>query len=209
MVFMSAQVIEVLIFAAIAFFIISRLISIIGTSDEDNQMRKSRFGERSSLKDVTEIGQDWSPEFGSTRKNSEIFINKKLLSDPNDKNLISQIQEIYFKDEKFSLEKFVKNASRAWRMILESLKDSDNQMLEELVDKRFIDLLKERSDYYEQINLKSTPDVKISDVTFFGNNIMIKCIFNIQDKEFEEWTFSKTIYQNSPIWYLSNIERVT
>lgn len=209
MVFMSAQIIEVLIFAAIAFFIISRLISIIGTSDEDNQMRKSRFGERSSLKDVTEIGQDWSPEFGSTRKNSEIFINKKLLSDPNDKNLISQIQEIYFKDEKFSLEKFVKNASRAWRMILESLKDSDNQMLEELVDKRFIDLLKERSDYYEQINLKSTPDVKISDVTFFGNNIMIKCIFNIQDKEFEEWTFSKTIYQNSPIWYLSNIERVT
>jgi predicted lipid-binding transport protein (Tim44 family) len=209
MVFMSAQVIEVLIFAVIAFFIISRLISIIGTSDEDNQIKKSRFGERSSLKDVTEFGQDWSPEFGSTPKNSEIIINKKLLSDPNDKNLISQIQEIYFKDEKFSLEKFVKNASRAWRMILESLKDSDNQMLEELVDKRFIDLLKERSDYYAQINLKSTPDVKISDVTFFGNNIMIKCIFNIQDKEFEEWTFSKTIYQNSPIWYLSNIERVT
>ena len=51
---MSVQLLELLFFAGIAFLIINKLISTLGTtSDDDPAKRNSYFGENASLKDVT------------------------------------------------------------------------------------------------------------------------------------------------------------
>ena len=53
---MSGQILELIIFAAIAFFIINKLISVLGkTSGDDPTKNNSFFGENigNNLKDVT------------------------------------------------------------------------------------------------------------------------------------------------------------
>jgi predicted lipid-binding transport protein (Tim44 family) len=207
---MSAQIIEVLIFAAIAFFVISKLIAILGTTDEDRQVGKSRFGERSGIKDVTPAGGDWESSFGiQTAIKKKPNIDQKLLADPTDKNIISQLEEVSARIEKFTPETFVKNASKAWKLIIESVRNSDNEMIVELVDKRYVESVNERSELYDKVDLKTMPEVKISDVTFFGNSVMIRCLFKVKGIELEEWTFSKNQNQPTPNWFLSNIERAT
>ena len=51
---MSGQLIELIIFAGIAFFVINKLIATLGTtSDEDGTKHPSVFGEKTAMKDVT------------------------------------------------------------------------------------------------------------------------------------------------------------
>ncbi len=51
---MSAQIIELLIFAGVAFIIINRLIATLGsTSEDDPAKRKSSFFGETGIKDVT------------------------------------------------------------------------------------------------------------------------------------------------------------
>ena len=51
---MSGQLIELIIFAAIAFFIINKLLSTLGaTSESDPTKNKTFFGESGKMKDVT------------------------------------------------------------------------------------------------------------------------------------------------------------
>lgn len=207
---MSAQVIELLVFAAIAFFVISKLIAILGVTDEEGKSHgKSKFGEPIGLKDVTNAGTDWTDRVKLEKAPASVEINKKLLLDPMNQELIASVREIYERVEKFTIETFMKNASIAFKMILEALRSSDNETIEQLVDKRYINLLQDRADSYKKLNLKATPKLQISDVTFFGNSIMIRVCFTVADFGVEEWTFSRNQNQTGKNWYLSNIESAT
>ena len=206
---MSPQVLELLIFAGIAFYIINKLISILGNTDEDAPIKKSSFGESVDIKDVTESGEDWTDRIkinsSPTRENT---INKDILVFPDDLELVNNINELSNKIEKFTPESFIKNAAKARIMILESLLKKDNKTLEELVDKRYLEEVKSREEYYRKVDTNTLPDVKISDVTFFGNSIMIRLLINAKGLDGEEWTFSRNLNQTGPNWFLSNIERV-
>ncbi len=206
---MSAQLIEVLFLAGIAFFIISKFISMLGTTDEDDPARGigSNFGEPTTLKNVTGTVAPETDE----RVVKILRLGKKLkgLDEEESKKLAAVLDKF----PNFDPQIFVTKAKAAFGMIITALESQDLDTLEELVDKRFLDQLKSNGSKYGKIR---SDKLKAScvDSYNFGNSVYVKVLFegnNITDKikNFkEEWVFTKNITQRTPDWYLSNIDVV-
>lgn len=213
---MSGQILELIIFAAIAFFIINKLISVLGkTSGDDPAKNNSFFGENigNNLKDVTYSAGSANilkPKFlKASRPNL-----KGLILEENRTVVEKGLQEVLNKVPTFDIQRFANGAKLAFQMIVESALRNDEKQLEELVDKRYIDSFKTIAPSYGNFNLNNNKLVAyISDIYLFGNNIFIKVFFsgnNITDKIKdlqEEWTFSKSTLSNDPTWYLTNVDR--
>ncbi len=212
---MSGQLLELIIFAGIAFFIINKLISILGsTSSDDPAKNSSFFGESLSktLKDVTYTGSAniLRPRFLKITR-SDL---KDLILAENKESVQKGLYEVFSKVPSFDVERFIKGAKSAFRMIIESATQNDDQQLEELVDKRYIDNFKIIALNYGNLTENANNvSLQISEIYMFGNNIFIKLLIlgtDISDKIkklHEEWTFSKTILNNDPTWYLTNVDR--
>jgi len=216
---MSAQMLELLFFAGIAFFIINRLISTLGiTNDDDSAKHKTFFGEKGGIKDVTENSNVHNIKDASfiEKKNAKTVSKddfKDIIVNDNFSKILETIEEIQGRLPNFSPHNFLKNSKSAFKMIVETGEDSSKEKLELLVDKRYIDYFKSIVTSYGDTKDTTNLDAKIIDIYTFGNNVFIKVLFTGQDiitsiKDLhEEWTFSKSLNQVSPEWYLSNIER--
>lgn len=197
---MSAQMVEILILAVIAFLIISKLLSVLGTTDEDDPAKKkagSFFGEPRGLKDVTGTVETVRP----ARKVIPLHDDIVFSDDSKVNDIIRQIVE---KMPDFNPDKFLKGAKGAFKMVLEALSKNDEKSLAELVDKRFLIELGNKAEHYTKI---STEDITASfeDAYSFGNSIYVKVV--ISGKKFKEfWVFTKNIHDAGPAWQLSNVE---
>ena len=212
---MSGQLIELLIFAGIAFFIINKLIATLGSTSEDDQTRsKSMFKNMQSLKDVTNSASRKAailkPQFAKTKK-----INLKNLVVPGaEEEVATGMEDVLRKLPNFNINTFLKGAKYAFKMIIEAGSNDDESALEELIDKRYVDNFKEMSASYGEYSSKNEDlTAQISEIYMFGNNIFVKILFagqNITDKikdMHEEWTFTKSLLNKSPQWHLTNIDR--
>ncbi|KAF8818503.1 hypothetical protein [Rickettsia endosymbiont of Cardiosporidium cionae] len=217
---MSGKILELIIFAVIAFMIINRLISILGRISEKNHTEKSKrsfFGENNSkyVKDVTHTSiqgdsntktitdsiTEQLPEMEESSSKSEIMTSLKLLKT---------------KIPNFDINNFVLIARKVLTILL-SNNNKKNFELEKFVDKRYInDFRKSLQTYgnYIASDIKNL-NIKIVEIYIFGNNAFIKILFfgdNITDlieKFNEEWTFTKSFLSDDNVWYLSNVERYT
>ena len=217
---MSSQLIELIIFAAIAFFIISKLISVLGTTTEDDPARqkKSYFGEPSGLKDVT--GEEKKGYKGGKIINASFTdlknrINLKGLIVPENKDSINEgLKQVSSRIPAFSLDKFLKGAKMAFKVIVEKADNDNDTDLVELIDKRYIKAFQEFAPSYGNYQPSAALNAQVSEIYMFGNNAFVKVIFtgdNVTDKIsnlHEEWTFTKNLLSSyGPEWYLSNIDR--
>ncbi|MFK7968655.1 MAG: Tim44/TimA family putative adaptor protein [Rickettsiaceae bacterium] len=212
---MSGQLLELIIFAGIAFFIINKLISTLGsTSNDDPAKNKSFFGENFSktLKDVTYTGSTnvLKPNLLKAKK----LGLKDLVLSENKESVEKGLQEVLSKVPTFDVRRFVGGAKSAFQMIIEAALQGDDDQLEELVDKRYIENFKSIAVNYGGLtgNVKKL-SVQISEIYMFGNNIFIKVLLlgsdvteKIKDLH-EEWTFSKSALSSDPAWHLTNIDR--
>jgi predicted lipid-binding transport protein (Tim44 family) len=215
---MSAQMLELLFFAGIAFFIINRLISTLGvTNDDDPTKEKTFFGEKSGIKDVTGNSNVHNiKEASFIEKKTASSVSKDSLSDvvanDNISKIFGTIEEIQERLPSFNPRNFLKSSKSAFEMIITSGSNT-NESLELLIDKRYIDHFKSIIASYGDIEKSSGLEAKISDIYTFGNNVFIKVLFSGKNivtkiKDFhEEWTFSKSLIQAGPDWFLTNIER--
>ena len=163
---MSGQILELIIFAAIAFFIINKLISTLGsTSSDDPAKNKSFFGENltKTLKDVTYTGS------ANVLKPSFLKVNKLDIKDlvlsENKESVEKGLQEVLGKSPSFDVRRFVAGAKSAFQMIIEVALQGDDNQLEELVDKRYIDNFKSIAVNYGELteNAKKL-SVQISEI---------------------------------------------
>lgn len=213
---MSGQLIELIIFAAIAFFVINKLLSTLGrTSEDDPTKNKSFFGESGTMKDVTgttstKISTILRP--GSIKKRK--IDTKGLIVLENEAEINAGMIDVMNKVPTFNAAHFLKGAKNAFRMIIEAGAKSNEDKLEELVDKRYIENFKSMALSYGQYAAeKSTLNAQISEIYMFGNNIFVKILFvgkNITNKIkelHEEWTFTKSALSAGPEWQLTNIDR--
>jgi predicted lipid-binding transport protein (Tim44 family) len=205
----SAQFIEILFLAGIAFLIISKFISMLGTTDDDDPARNlgSNFGEPTSMKNVTGT----VPPEADERVLKILRLGKKLKG--LDEETSQSLAAVLDKFPNFEPELFLKNAKSAFFMVLTALEEQDLDTLEELVDKRFLDQIKKMDSKYGKMRSDKLK-AKCADSYSFGNSIYVKVLFegnnitdNIKSLK-EEWVFTKNITQNGPEWYLSNIEVV-
>lgn len=214
---MSAQLIELIIFAGIAFVIINKLISTLGTTyEDDHNKKKSFFGEKISLKDVTATASESSIQSSILRTN---FIRKSsidlqnLIVKENELAVKQGLIEVMSKVPSFDINKFLKGAKSAFSMIIDAVNKNDDDEVIELVDRRYIDQLKNIATSYGQITSLEAIKMQISEIYMFGNNIFIKILFMGEDvlskqkNLHDEWTFTKSTINSSPNWYLSNIDR--
>lgn len=213
---MSAQLIELLFFAVIAFLIINKLISILGaTSEDDSTNNTSLFGEPTSIKDVTNSANVKSKN--STIKKYFIWDQKIANFDPfikqdNREFVLKGLAETSNKIPSFNLEKFVNNAKSAFKMIIECAKNNDKEF-QSLIDKRYLEAFQANVARYKNNIDIATLNAQISSIYTFGNNVFItlefsgKNVINNDDSFSEEWTFTKNVTHTSPNWYLSNIDR--
>ncbi|XVN41852.1 MAG: Tim44 domain-containing protein [Rickettsia endosymbiont of Argas persicus] len=213
---MSPQIIELLIFAAIAFFIINKLITALGTTSEDDPTKqKSYFGEP-IIKDVTHSSSDPSSSreesYIPTAKDIKAF--KDLIVEQNITEVVDGMEMVHKRLNAFQPIKFINNAKIAFQMIIEAAYKKQTDELSKLVDKRFLEEFEKISDSYGNFFDSTALSTKYSEIYMFGNNIFIKLLFqgkNVVDKIEElkeEWTFTRNANAKEVDWFLSNIEKV-
>ncbi|MCC2647027.1 MAG: hypothetical protein K0R02_1092 [Rickettsiaceae bacterium] len=204
---MSAQLIELLLFAGIAFVLINRLFSMLGTTEEDDPARKgSVFGEPGGLKDVTSYSSHKSNNVKAI-KEAKLSANDDLIVAENKQHILPMLDDIAEAMGGFNLEKFIKGAKIVFKLIIKALKEQDTKALSALVDKRYIEQIPESRSRYIEFKESTDIDAKVSEVITFGNSVIIKVLF-LGNKFKEEWTFQKSLLSNSPDWYLTNTDVV-
>ncbi len=220
---MSAQIIELLIFAGVAFFIINRLIATLGsTSEEDPAKRKSSFFGETAIRDVTYTTK--TATSGIFKKNlSQTMVKSHpinpmefdgLIVDENSVAIIAGIEAVSAKLPSFQARKFLHSAKAAFELIIEASNDDDIEDLLTLVDKRYIQEFHIFSETYGEFVHGSVLDAKISEAYTFANNIFMKVLFTgekitskIENMQ-EEWTFSRSLISKNTDWFLTNVDRL-
>lgn len=212
---MSIQILELLFFAGIAFLVITKLISVLGTnSQEDPIKRNSYFGEPRSLKDVTDSTLQ-NPTDKSYKEVKELKISElgELIVKENEANIVNALEELQARMPSFNPSNFLHSSKVVFQMIVDSDITNTPSLLT-LVDPRYVEQFKSIAHTYGKVINSSAINVKISEIYMFGNNVFVKLLFtgtnvtsNI-DILHEEWTFCKNLIASGPDWYLTNIDRL-
>lgn len=218
---MSSQLFELLIFAGVAFLIINKLVSTLGVTDEDDPARKSFFGEKTKrgIKDVTNSAPGYSSKNyqitdhnGQDQSQESIDVPLEIIVQENFEPIKEASLLIKKQVNNFDLTKFIRNASKAFAIIIDAGIESDDEICSALIDKSYLQSFKDRVQDYGKIADKDSLEAKISYVSVLGNNAFVKVLFtgkNVVSKQEilnEEWVFVKNLSKNSPDWYLIKIE---
>ena len=208
---------EIVIFALIAFALVTKLLDMLGSvNDEDQNSSKSFFGEKSSsIKDVTNSGSSKinrafiNGVINSVRKNIKSYEEVVAQDSPSEKiKVIKDLGKMVERIRGFDAVKFLEGAKSAFAMTIEAFKSKDFKTLEYLVDKRFLNSL-QNTDYLSFADGVSLLDAKICEVYSFGNSVFIKIRFSLSSSEKEEWVFTKNLLDtNSSAWQISSINIV-
>lgn len=195
---MSIQLIELLFFAAIAFFLFNKLISILGNTNENDGQAQDRsfFGEVGGLKDVTE------KPVNLTLVKKDDFA--EIISAENLKAVLQNLEVVSQRIANFNIEKFVAGSKAAFAMLIKAAVSNDVDTINGLVDKRFTQQFQDSASRYKDAAPEDI-DAKILELYMFGNNAFIKLLFSNGSFK-EEWTFTKNTNDRSLNWFVSNID---
>ena len=191
MLYGDLQFFDIIIFAAIAAFIIYRLRSVLG----------KRTGFQKDLSQ-NKPQQDKQKE---TKKEIPSLLDNQL-----------KLQEVYKKVTDFDHKQFIEGAKKAFEIIITSFNNGDKKNLKNLVSKdvytAFEKAIDEKqndpsSQFYSLI-VESIADAKVD-----SNTISISINFISEQmlgddegkivKNKDTWTFEKPINSSSPIWILT------
>ncbi len=212
---MSAQVIELLVFAGVAFFIINKLIGTLGsTSEDDPAKRRSSFFGETDIRNVTYTTK--TPTDNIFKKKSPSFNSLELdglIVKENSVAITTGIEAISAKLPLFQAKKFLHSAKEAFQIIIDTSSEDDIKNLSTLVDKRYIHEFHASSKTYGKFIHGSVLEAQISEAYTFANNIFIKVLFTgtkitskIENMR-EEWTFSRSLISKNMNWFLTNVDR--
>jgi hypothetical protein len=219
----SSALFEIIIFALIALVLVTKLIDMLGRIDEDDPMSKMKsksfFGEStSSIKNVTEERDENQSSAHklldslikkAKSNSSDEYADLVLATDSAKLKVINTLKLLDVRIPNFNATRFVEGANKAFSMTAEAVKAKDTEVLQHLVDKRFLNDI-QSNDYISLQNpgaeiLKSG----ILDAYTFGNSVFIKMLFEIKcpnsDLVSEEWVFIKNLLDLRPIWQISSI----
>jgi predicted lipid-binding transport protein (Tim44 family) len=209
---MYGQLIELAIFGIIAFLIINKLLSSLGSTSEDDPAKtQSFFGENGQIKDVT--AKTSVKDVVSSNDDRIKASLKDFILKGQEKEIQQGLEEALEKLPNFNIKNFMSGAKTAFKMILTAADKNNEEEIKELVDKRYLNQFLQIASSYVGNNLNDSVQAQISEIYTFGNNVFIKILFIgtkiLKNNELfqEEWTFSKNSLESSPNWYLNNIDK--
>ena len=140
---MSVKIFEILIFAGVTIFLLNKLLTILGTTDEEDQRvsrNQSFFGEDDSIIDVTGTGQ-------AKNTPTELQLSEEA-------KLRMKLQDIGKLINGFSPEHFISGARTAFKMIVRACEKKDDKTLKQLIDRRFNEDFTSFIDKFGKLNEK-------------------------------------------------------
>ena len=204
---MSVQLLELLILAGVAFFLVNRLISMLGHSEEGADNR-GFFGEGGKVKDITAstVVKTSAKKAKAEAKNTASVAYEDIINTRRKTAIYDGFKKIAASIPDFDPRAFINGAAKAVPMIISVASSGEQSDLETLVDKRFIDEFKKNLSNYPEAFSSDQLKLTINDVYFFANNAFIKVKIICAEAKFkEEWVFSKNMSDAGPSWLFCNI----
>ena len=191
MIYGDLQFFDILIFAAIAGFIIYRLRSVLG--------KRTGF-----QKNISE------PKPQETKKQEDVQKIPSLMDNE------TKLEAVYKKVNNFNHREFLDGAKKAFEIIISSFNNGDKKTLKNLVSKdvysAFEKAIDEKtnnpeSQFYSLI-VEGIADAKVENNTIsISVNFISEQMLNNDEgsivKNKDTWTFEKLVNSNSPIWILT------
>lgn len=191
MLYGDLQFFDIIIFAAIAGFIIYRLRSVLG----------KRTGFQKDLSQ-NKPQQDKKTE---TKKEIPSLLDNQL-----------KLQEVYKNVTDFDHKQFIEGAKKAFEIIITSFNNGDKKNLKNLVskdvytafEKAIDDKQNDPSSQFYSLIVESIEDAKVdSDTISISINFISEQMLGDDEgkivKNKDTWTFEKPINSSSPIWILT------
>ena len=191
MIYGDLQFFDILIFAAIAGFIIYRLRSVLG--------KRTGF-----QKNISE------PKPQETKKQKDVQKIPSLMDNE------TKLEVVYKKVNNFNHREFLDGAKKAFEIIISSFNNGDKKTLKNLVSKdvysAFEKAIDEKtnnpeSQFYSLI-VEGIADAKVeNDTISISVNFISEQMLNNDEgsivKNKDTWTFEKQVNSSSPIWILT------
>ena len=191
MIYGDLQFFDILIFAAIAGFIIYRLRSVLG----------KRTGFQKNMSE---------PKKQETKQQEDIHLIPSLMDNER------KLEAVYKKVSNFNHREFLEGAKKAFEIIISSFNNGDKKTLKNLVSKdvysAFEKAIDEKtnnpeSQFYSLI-VEGIADAKVENNTIsISVNFISEQMLNNDEgsiaKNKDTWTFEKQVNSSSPIWILT------
>ena len=191
MIYGDLQFFDILIFAAIAGFIIYRLRSVLG----------KRTGFQKNMSE---------PKPQETKKKEDVQTIPSLMDNE------TKLEAVYKKVNNFNHREFLDGAKKAFEIIISSFNNGDKKTLKNLVSKdvysAFEKAIDEKtnnpeSQFYSLI-IEGIADAKVENNTIsISVNFISEQMLNNDEgsivKNKDTWTFEKLVNSSSPIWILT------
>ncbi len=222
--------VDLIIFAIIAAVVAYRMYQTLGVLDE-GEKEKQQEKAQTIIKVKSAKKVEEKPAEELQEDNSELLeLDKKYL------NLLSASQagnyhKIREKSSDFYLHKFIKNAEKAFELIITAFVNNDKQSLKKLTSAAISEKFSQEAEQIKSnkqkldINLISVETQKIKDIKITADQAELTLVFlseqisQVTDssgqlvsgdaKKIQEisdiWTFSKDLSKKDPIWLLTKI----
>ena len=214
---MSPHIIELIFFAIVAIILVNKLINILGKVDNNDEDVNISNKSNAPVKDVTDSVSKKDKYNTKAYENHVKKINH-LIDSHYRKEIEKGLYDLLSLAPSFDFIEFIGKAHKAAQVSVEFLINNDQDNLKVLVDPRFMSSFQEKCEFYKDYNPLTISKTEITGVYLYGNNAFIKLMLYIipaqtnvtLKKELpniqQEWTFIKNLNDNSPIWYLNNID---
>ncbi len=191
MLYGDLQFFDIILFAAIAGFIIYRLRSVLGKrTGFQKQSKDPRIKEKEVVKRVREVPSLMDTEI--------------------------KLEEVYKKVENFDHKQFLDGAKKAFEIIITSFNSGDTKTLKNLVskdvylafEKAINDQQNNPSSQFYSLIIESIAEAKVeNNIISISINFVSEQILNGDEgnivKNKDTWTFEKNASSSSPIWVLT------
>lgn len=220
---------DIIIFALLAAFVISRLFKVLGDTNYDNDVSNEK------KKHYEEIRKSMQKEYEDSRKEMikeiDMFSGVEAELNQADRDIFDKIRKV---KPTFTADEFLDGARSAFEVIISALSKHDKDTLKALLDKEiygeFEKEIKRRevSNQRYETTLVSLDNAKIESVHEDNGDVLIDVLFSseqinlVRDFKTNEiiggdaasvkklsdlWTFKKSIKSKDNLWQLVETER--
>ncbi|KCZ47139.1 hypothetical protein HY17_06935 [Hyphomonas sp. CY54-11-8] len=196
-------VMQVMILAAVALFVLSRLYFALGKGDNDNPVKRPSPA----------TAGDEAPNQAKTRDDAMAHADKPIFTGP----AAGGLEEIYNVDRSFSTPAFMRGARAAYEIIVSAFARGDRDKLRPMLDDDVYEAwdaaISERTPDQPGFELLRIRKAEIESAELDGDiaRVAVRYEAELGDGEMvrtakEIWTFMRNVRADDPNWILDDVE---
>ncbi|MBL3284272.1 Tim44/TimA family protein [Rickettsiales endosymbiont of Paramecium tredecaurelia] len=187
---LTANLIELIIWASLALLLINKLISILGIQDEPELAHSLTQEEK-----IYDVNYDVKPKDADE--------SRDFFDQQNAQVILENYHALLQKQPSFTMQKFLKGAYSVFKLMVQEHEKEEELM--QLADKQVITKVKENLTQYTKLDLAQLQS-KITEIYIFANKAYIRVCFWLKNDFNQEWVFTKNLDAKGNDWHLSSID---